>query len=243
MTRSLADVFDANAARAPEKVAVSEDGREVSYGVLRTRSEAVTRTLESLGVRAGSRVGLMVPNSSSYVAGYFAIARPGGVVAPLNVRYRTQELVYYLDDTKAGALVVSPDLVEVAREALATMPRAPRLVEIDDAGGSRVLDAASPVAPADDAVAGPAPDDPPLMHQYTSGSTGNPKRVVRTHGQLRYELAALAETFHLGPEDRFLGEGGESTPRVGIGYTLSMTSIPCSPIRPTRLTGRRNFAA
>ena len=44
-----------------------------------------------------------------------------------------------------------------------------------------------------------------LLQQHTSGSTGNPKRVVRTHDQLLWELARLSEAFNLTSEDRFLG--------------------------------------
>jgi long-chain acyl-CoA synthetase len=48
-------------------------------------------------------------------------------------------------------------------------------------------------------------DDPPLLLQYTSGSTGNPKRVIRTQRQLLGELKSLSTVFELSQSDRFLG--------------------------------------
>jgi long-chain acyl-CoA synthetase len=247
MTRSLADAFDANAARTPLHTAVREAGRDVSYADLRARSDAVSRTLSGLGVGPGARVGLMLPNSAAFVAGFFGIARLGGVVAPLNVRYRTQELVYYLEDTRATALVVPPDLAGVAREAFAGMGRAPALIEIDDEGGCRVAGGGSDPSALPRATApvarGEVPaDDTPLMHQYTSGSTGNPKRVVRSHQQLVVELDALATTFTLGPEDRFLG-AAPFTHVNGLVRTMLASMIVGGTLHPLRRFDRRGALA
>ncbi len=244
MTRSLADVFDGNATAAASKTAVRESGGDVTYDTLRRRSETVSRALETLGCGPGARVGLMIPNSAAFVAGYFGIVRPGGVVAPLNVRYRTQELVYYLGDTGAVALIVAPHLAAVAREALAGMPRPPALVQLDDAGVCAVL---SPGATAPGPAAVPAESagvaaDAPLMHQYTSGSTGNPKRVVRTHAQLLFELERLAGTFGLGPEDRFLGAAPFSHVN-GLVRTMLTSMYVGGTLHPVRQFDRRGALA
>ncbi len=196
----IADHFDRVAERGGSRVAVVERGQTLSYAELRQRSEAVSRCLAPHCHTPGQRVALMVPNSAAYVAAFFGIVRLGGVVAPLNVRYRSQELAYYLEDTRAVALVAPPALIDVARAALAQSTRAPALIAIDTAGACTVAAAGE----ADPARA-PGGDSPPLLHQYTSGSTGDPKRVIRTHAQLAFELERLARTFALDGADRFLG--------------------------------------
>jgi len=196
----IADHFDRVAARDGSRPAVVERGQILSYAELRRRSEAVSRCLAAFCRAPGQRVALMVPNSAAYVAAFFGIVRVGGVVAPLNVRYRSQELVYYLEDTRAAALIAPPELVEVAREALAGSAHAPALIAVDAAGSCTVA-AAGDADPAG-AAGG---DSPPLLHQYTSGSTGKPKRVIRTHAQLAFELERLARIFTLDGDDRFLG--------------------------------------
>ena len=203
--RSIADAFDAQAARRGGEPAVWQSDLEWSYAEARAASEGVSRCLTRLGLQPGHRVALMLPNSAAYVAGFYGIARPGGVVAPFNVRYRDQELVYYLKDTAAVALLLTPELLEVAEPALEAMgpPGPPALVVVERDGACRV--ARKGADPAASGEAGGAGDEAALLHQYTSGSTGAPKRIVRTHRQLTEELGRLAGAFDLGANDRFLG--------------------------------------
>lgn len=197
---NVAQEFGKLAASQGARVAVRDGDRIVNYTTLAAWSEEISRTLERFCRQPGQRVGLMMPNSAAYVAAFFGIARIGGVVAPLNVRYRAQELHFYLEDTKAAALIVPGDLVEPAREALARLASPPALIQVDDSERCRVLaEGGSDAAPA------AADDSPALLHQYTSGSTGKPKRVIRTHAQLVYELERLRQVFQLGPDDRLLG--------------------------------------
>jgi long-chain acyl-CoA synthetase len=194
---ALAEVFYENAARLCSKLAVRERGREWSYTELLARSEDLSRFLTSLGISAGHRVGLMLPNSGAFVACFFGIARVGGVIAPLSTRYRIQELSYYLKDTSASAILVAPDTVVRAKEALDQNEHPPFLVEVRPDGSFKILQEGEV-----DTAPIPDSDDSPLLHQYTSGSTGNPKRVIRTHGKLLWELERLAKVFHLGESDR-----------------------------------------
>jgi acyl-CoA synthetase (AMP-forming)/AMP-acid ligase II len=105
------------------------------------------------------------------------------VVALLNVRYRPG--VITTADTEAVALVAAPEALDAARTALAAMARPPALLVLD--GPECRLVASGRVEPV---AAAPAADSPPLLQQYTSGSTGAPKRVVRTHAHLGFELRA-----------------------------------------------------
>ena len=197
---TLGDAFDRTAARAGARLAVREAGRDVRYADLLAWSQTISRRLAPLCPQPGQRVGLMAPNSAAFVAGFFGIVRLGGVVAPLNVRYRSQELRYYLEDSEAAALIVTAETREPAEEALAQLAQPPALLEVEERGDVRLVSAGGAAA-----VPAAVSDSPPLLQQYTSGSTGAPKRVIRTHAQLLYELERLAQAFSLGEADRFLG--------------------------------------
>ena len=229
---TLADVFDRTATRDPERLAV-RDGRDWTYRELRAWSAAVTDALAPHCREPGQRVGLMMPNSAAYVAAFYAIARAGAVIAPLTVRYRSQELVYYLGDTQATAIVVPPALLAIVEETVATLAAPPAILVVDDAGGVEVAVAGAAAGrPAE------AAGSPPLLHQDTSGSTGAPKRVIRTHGQLLFELERLARTFGLGPEDRLLG-AAPFTHVNGLVRTMMTSMYVGGTLFPVREFRRR----
>ncbi len=229
---TLADVFDRTAACAPERLAV-RDGRDWTYAALRAWSARITDALAPQCRSDGQRIGLMMPNSAAYVASFYAIARAGAVIAPLNVRYRSQELVYYLGDTQATAVIVPPALLAIVEASVATLTAPPAILVVDDAGGVVV---ARPGA----AVGRPAggAESPPLLHQYTSGSTGAPKRVIRTHAHLLFELERLAGTFGLGPADRLLG-AAPFTHVNGLVRTMMTSMYVGGTLFPVREFRRR----
>jgi long-chain acyl-CoA synthetase len=229
---TLADVFDRTAAHAPERLAV-RDGRDWSYGELRAWSARITDGLAPHCRLPGERVGLMMPNSAAYVAAFYGIARAGGVIAPLNARYRSQELVYYLGDTQATAVIVPPALLPIITETVATLAAPPTLLVVDDAGDCTVVRAGH-------ATGRPAggTDSPPLLHQYTSGSTGAPKRVIRTHAQLLFELERLARLFALDVGDRLLG-AAPFTHVNGLVRTMMTSMYVGGTLHPLREFRRR----
>ena len=227
---TLGDRFDRTAARLGARLAVREPERDWSYADLLAAVEGVSR---AFGIGPGARVGLMVPNSAAFVAGFYGIVRTGGVVAPLNVRYRDQELVYYLQDTGATALLTTPDAIETVRPALATLAYPPALLVLDGAECRLVAPGRAESTPL------PAGDSPPLLQQYTSGSTGAPKRVIRTHAHLLFELERLARAFDVDEQDRFLGAAPFSHVN-GLVRTMLTSTYVGATLHPMRQFHRRN---
>jgi long-chain acyl-CoA synthetase len=228
----LGDELARTAGRLGNRVAIREPGRDWSYAELLGAVDGVARAIEPLGVGPGVPVGLMAPNSAEFVVGFHGIVRSGGVVAPLNVRYRDQELVFYLQDTRAAALLTTPEIVETARHAIAQLAAPPALVVLDGAT-CRLVDRGR-IEPATIRT----PDSAPLLHQYTSGSTGAPKRVVRTHANLLFELAMLVEAFGVTDEDRFLGAAPFSHVN-GLVRTMMTSMYAGATLHPLREFHRR----
>jgi long-chain acyl-CoA synthetase len=229
---TLGDRFDRTAARLGAQLAVREPERDWSYAELLGFSQRVSQALEPFAGGPRARVGLMVPNSAAFAAAFHGIIRDGGVVVPLNVRYRDQELVYYLNDAGTAALLAGPDIVETARQALATLACPPALLVLDGAECRLVEPGRADPVPA------PARDSPPLLLQYTSGSTGPPKRVIRTHANLLFELERLVAAFHVGEEDRFLGAAPFSHVN-GLVRTMLTSMFVGATLRPMRQFHRR----
>jgi long-chain acyl-CoA synthetase len=197
----VTEQFDTVARYAGTHPAVVDEGITLSYDHLLRWSEAISAQLHRYRQMEGRRVALVLPNSAAFVAAFFAVARVGGVVAPLNVEYRSQELKYYLADIDPTVILVSPAAMNPVREAIGHLARQPTLFLLNAPGTCETLSLGDAQSSPPSSVG----SDQPLLLLYTSGSTGQPKRVVRTHAQLRAETETLRTLFDVSPEDRFLG--------------------------------------
>lgn len=197
---TISEAFDGLCGRQPGRVAVHEGGHALTYAQLREWSDRISRVLETVVRAPGQRVALMAPNSGGFVAGFFGAARTGAVVAPMNPGYGSHDLMSHLADLDAVALLGDPASLERAAPTLTALTPAPALVEVALPGGARLARSGG----ADGAPVG-GTGGIPLLQQYTSGSTGAPKRVIRTHGNLLAELECLRQTFGVSEADRFVG--------------------------------------
>lgn len=235
---SFAGRFDGLAGERAGRLAIREPERDWSYEDVHGRSMQVSDKLRDVGIRAGQAVALMAPNSGAFVSSFLGIARVGGVIAPFNVRYQRQELVYYLEDTRAVAIVAASELVPVVVAALEELADPPAIVELEPDGTWKVVptdrDAASSSS-WDDTGSG---ESTPLLLQYTSGSTGAPKRIIRTNHMLLDELERLSSAFQLGKDDRFLG-AAPFTHVNGLVRTMMTSMHVGGTLYPVPTFGRR----
>ena len=196
----LCTTFDTNALSLASKTAVIESGRKWSYAQLLARSESLSEHLASIAIGRGHKVAIMMPNSGAFVMSFFGVLRTGAVAVPLNNKYQDQELLFYLGDAVPSALLVSPDLTPVAAGVLSRMEHPPVLIEVAFEGSFITVSGGETVRGG--AIEG---TDTPVLLQFTSGSTGAPKKVIRTDEQLVMELNRLSEALDLKEEERFLG--------------------------------------
>jgi fatty-acyl-CoA synthase len=160
------------------RVALTFEGRDVTYDELDDRSDRLAAGLHIAGFRKGDRVGVLLHNRVEWVELFFAVAKLGGVVVPLNYLLKPAELRYILDDCGASWVVYEQAFGAAAGELRAGGHSA-RYVGIGTGDG---------VLAYEDLVAEPGP--PPeagvrtgdlFLLQYTSGTTGVPKGAMHTH--------------------------------------------------------------
>jgi len=163
--------------------------------------------LRGLGVEKGDRVTLALGNSVEYVVAAFGVLKAGAVLNPVNPALGAQELGYILGHAAPRVVVTDASNVANLLSPKLTLPRS-CTVAICGEGAS----AHSSLARLDDLMARSSDDQPavdlhaddPSTLLYTSGTTGNPKGVVFTHGRTGTSGAQFIEALHLTPDDTIL---------------------------------------
>ena len=148
----------------PARVAIECRGRETTYAELDARSERLAAGLLDAGLTAGDRVATLTGTSAEHVVVFFACAKAGLVLLPLNWRLTPAELAYQLADAEPAVLLASDEHAETAR---GLHERSAGLEDLAAAGKGAAYAAVG--------------DDDGLLLVYTSGTTGRPKGAVLTH--------------------------------------------------------------
>ncbi len=173
--------FRETASRYPENIAVQMKAgtayRKYAYRELLAGIASVARSLSEQGIRRGDRVAILSENRPEWMISYLAVVSCGSVIVPLDAQLTEKEVSLLLTSSEAKAVFVSE----------ACRPRLPRdaslmLISFDSGEGlsfSEMLTAYS------DAELQPPPADDVLAALlYTSGTTGDPKGVMLSHGNL-----------------------------------------------------------
>lgn len=197
---TLIEVLEWHARRTPDRAWTTfyEDagtGPVLTYGGLLASAEGMAAGLQALDVAAGDRIALMLPTGPDYFEAFFGILLAGAVPVPLYPPPRPSQIAEHLDRQAAilancGAplLLATPDILPAAA-LLDVKVLTPKAV-MDGSSGQAVR----PHRRADDLA----------FLQYTSGSTGQPKGVVLTHGNLLANVRAMGQALAAGPGDVFV---------------------------------------
>src|SRR4249919_946794 len=91
---SIGDLLLRTAQRTPDADALVFPDQRVTYAELAARARAVARGLMGAGLQGGQKVGYLMANRFDTVATFYGIARAGGMIVPINTRYRARELPF-----------------------------------------------------------------------------------------------------------------------------------------------------
>lgn len=222
---------------APEKPFLTDKNKTYNNRQFNRRVNQTAHALGRLGVNKGMRVALLMSNCSEFLEIFFACAKTGIIMVPLNFRLAVPELLYILRDSEPEVLIYSSEFaakVADLRAAGADLHRTYRQ------GGK--ADTADPLF--SDYVEGFEISEPveilgvdlcdPLFIMYTSGTTGDPKGAVLNHQNIlfgaihsllgygidrSYKSLVVAPLFHIG------ALAASVTPIVYAGGSLIVSSF------------------
>lgn len=205
------------AAVYPDGLFLTEEGeRTFTNREFNKRVNRMAHGLENWGVVRGERVAVLMGNASEFLEIFFACAKMGAIMTPVNFRLAAPEMIYILQDCAPRVLVYSADFNARIEEMRASLPgltsyfRHGGVAAGDDpglAGAVESLPDSEPI-PREEVTL-----SDPLFIMYTSGTTGDPKGAVLTHGNVlfgsintvvgcginrSYKSLVVAPLFHIG---------------------------------------------
>jgi len=162
--RCVHELFEAQAAATPERIAAVYEGQTITYRELNRRANQLAHHLRAFGVGPESLVGVCLERSLEMLIALLAVHKAGGAYVPLDPAFPADRLAYMLEDSQAAVLLTQQSLREILPQQRAVM---------------LCLEAEA------QAIAGQGEDNPAALASpenlayviYTSGSTGKPKGV------------------------------------------------------------------
>ena len=192
---SVAQVLETRAAEDPDREFLIFNDRRLTYAQVDARATSLAAALHALGIEAGDRIALDLPNWPEFVISVFAAAKLGAVVVPLNPRYTVPELQYMLRHSEAAVVVTvesfaGVDSLELYEDFLTSLPELQYLVTVGEEDlwyDDRIYQFEDLVSSGEGRELPTVEVDPRedlFAILYTSGTMGKPKGVALTHENL-----------------------------------------------------------
>ena len=203
------NLFEAVFSHELDAPALAFEGRDVSYGELRSATLRMAHAITSTGVRRGDRVALLLHDSPEFFEAFIATCSLGAIAVPINMALRVEEQCLILHNCSATFALAEPDLCSMlpthAPEKLRSLRK---LLTVDSLP--------RPAAPPESIRFITPRNDDPAFILYTSGSTGEPKGAVHTQADIFYTNQTYCrEVLRLTKSDRLF-----SSSRLPFAYGL-----------------------
>lgn len=196
--RTMNDIFLDSVDRFGERPAIIDGERTLTYAEFGGSVKSLASFLAEHGVGMGDKVAILLPNSIEFAVAFYASASLGAVSVPINSLCKEDEIRFYVTDSGALVLLTDAALRETAGRAVSEPGAGVSVIRGEGADWVSGAAEAGRRAPAE------VEPDADAIYLYSTGSTGKPKRVARTHRNLAALAQNHSDTAGFGDKDRVL---------------------------------------
>lgn len=220
---TFGSLLDRNAESYPTNLAISGQGKRINYADFRDMADSLAAGLLDYGLEKGDRVALLMDNRPEWLIVQFAVTRAGGILVPINIRYRSHELNHVLSNSKPSFLILidrflTTSFVDILFNSepgdgnnffdkFTSIKRVFCLGEREYSWAEpfqSLLDRGSKISSNKLGAAFNKVDENDVAQIiYTSGSTAAPKGAMLTHHSLCKHAEAISKRMRIQSEDRF----------------------------------------
>jgi non-ribosomal peptide synthetase component E (peptide arylation enzyme) len=207
-------ILAARAAAHPERVALVDRGRRVTYAELKTRVDRAASGFAALGIGSGDVVTIQLPNWAEFAYVFFALERLGAVANQIGPDFRSREVDYILRFSESRAFVCPArfkgfDYVKMIGELRPGLPDLKAVCVLGSPSGGATSGLVSLDALLENTAAVPPPGagqgaNDVMRMAFTSGTTGNPKGVIHSHNTTLSTCRTLNTDMRVSPDEVFL---------------------------------------
>ncbi len=229
---NVGDLITRGASRSPGRLALIDGGGRWTYAELNAWLNRVAHGLLARGYRRGDAIAILSRNRAEFLVLYFACAKIGAVIVPVNLMWKQKELAYVLGHSEVKCVVAEPEFMGAVAEVRPQLGALRDVVLLGTSAETNLtfesLSRNMPDTEPDQYVE----DRDPISYLYTSGTTSAPKGVVSSHLAImmgafsvaldtrmtdRERTLALLPLFHTSPLNT------HCTPTFAAGGTVVIT--------------------
>lgn len=203
--RVLGELLEERAASSKDKTFLYFRDKQVSYKELNNTSNRVSNGFLELGINKGDHISVMLPNCPEYLYSWFGLAKIGVVHVPINNLYKGEFLRYVIDHSDSRAIIIHEQFLERLKLIENDLPKLEKVILVDGASSSV---SKFEVIPFEQLIKSSDTNPGIDVGQYsvdaivyTSGTTGLPKGVMRTHGYSCHSAIAESKFRNLSDND------------------------------------------
>ncbi len=175
------DFLNIATAICPERDCIVFEKKRQTYAQASERVNRLANALAKLGVAKGDRIGIIQVNCNQYIEAYFAAAKLGAIMVPLNFRAKEYELSYMLGNAEARVVMAGDRYLDMVRAMLPKLPSVKHCIAMESKQRDMLyFEGLIKSAPPDEITTDIGDEDVTIL-VYTAGTTGRPKGVPLRH--------------------------------------------------------------